>query len=45
MARIEESNIENHQHAEIALQEIFGIGRSRAAGDLRRSQRSISIFL
>ena len=30
MARIAGVNIPNHQHAEIALQAIFGIGRSRA---------------
>ncbi len=30
MARIAGVNIANHQHAEIALQAIFGIGRSRA---------------
>ncbi len=42
MARIAGVNIPNHQHAEIALTAIYGIGRSRAqkicdaAGDLRR---------
>jgi small subunit ribosomal protein S13 len=30
MARIAGVNIPNHQHAEIALQAIYGIGRSRA---------------
>jgi small subunit ribosomal protein S13 len=30
MARIAGVNIANHQHAEIALQAIYGIGRSRA---------------
>ena len=30
MARIAGVNIPNHQHAEIALQAIFGIGRARA---------------
>ncbi len=30
MARIAGVNIANHQHAEIALQAIFGVGRSRA---------------
>ena len=30
MARIAGVNIPNHQHAEIALQAIFGIGRGRA---------------
>lgn len=30
MARIAGVNIPNHQHAEVALQAIFGIGRSRA---------------
>jgi len=30
MARIAGVNIPNHQHAEIALQAIFGVGRSRA---------------
>ena len=30
MARIAGVNIPNHQHAEIALTAIFGIGRSRA---------------
>ncbi|GHT90791.1 MAG: 30S ribosomal protein S13 [Zoogloeaceae bacterium] len=30
MARIAGVNIPNHQHAEIALTSIFGIGRSRA---------------
>lgn len=30
MARIAGVNISNHQHAEIALTAIFGIGRSRA---------------
>ncbi|TMH37367.1 MAG: 30S ribosomal protein S13, partial [Betaproteobacteria bacterium] len=30
MARIAGVNIANHQHAEIALQAIFGIGRARA---------------
>ena len=30
MARIAGVNIPNHQHAEIALQAIFGIGRMRA---------------
>ena len=30
MARIEGVNIPNHQHAEIALQAIYGIGRARA---------------
>jgi len=38
MARIAGVNIANHQHAEIALQAIFGIGRFARAGDLRRSQ-------
>ena len=30
MARIAGINIPNHQHAEIALTAIFGIGRARA---------------
>ena len=30
MARIAGVNIPNHQHAEIALQAIFGVGRARA---------------
>jgi small subunit ribosomal protein S13 len=30
MARIAGVNIANHQHAEIALQAIYGVGRSRA---------------
>ena len=30
MARIAGVNIPNHQHAEVALQAIFGIGRARA---------------
>jgi small subunit ribosomal protein S13 len=30
MARIAGVNIPNHQHAEIALQAIFGVGRTRA---------------
>jgi small subunit ribosomal protein S13 len=30
MARIAGVNIPNHQHAEIALQAIYGVGRSRA---------------
>ena len=30
MARIAGVNIANHQHAEIALQAIFGVGRARA---------------
>ena len=30
MARIGGVNIPNHQHAEIALTAIFGVGRSRA---------------
>ena len=30
MARIAGVNIPNHQHAEIALQAIYGIGRTRA---------------
>jgi small subunit ribosomal protein S13 len=30
MARIAGVNIPNHQHAEVALQAIFGVGRSRA---------------
>jgi 30S ribosomal protein S13 len=30
MARISGVNIPNHQHAEIALQAIYGIGRTRA---------------
>lgn len=30
MARIAGVNIPNHQHAEIALTAIYGIGRSRA---------------
>jgi small subunit ribosomal protein S13 len=36
MARIAGVNIPNHQHAEIALTAIYGIGRSRAQEDLRR---------
>ena len=44
MARIAGVNIANHQHAEIALQAIFGIGRSRAqaicdAAGIRRSMK------
>ena len=34
MARIAGVNIPNHQHAEIALTAIYGIGRSARAGDL-----------
>ncbi len=44
MARIAGVNIANHQHAEIALQAIFGIGRSRAqaicdAAGIKRSMK------
>ena len=40
MARIAGVNIPNHQHAEIALTAIYGIGRPRAQGDLRRRRAS-----
>jgi len=43
MARIAGVNIANHQHAEIALQAIFGIGRSRAQA-ICGAARSISIL-
>ena len=36
MARIAGVNIPNHQHAEIGLTAIYGIGRTRARDDLRR---------
>jgi small subunit ribosomal protein S13 len=44
MARIAGVNIANHQHAEIALQAIYGIGRSRAqaicdSAGVRRSMK------
>jgi len=44
MARIAGVNIANHQHAEIALQAIYGVGRSRAqaicdAAGIRRSSK------
>ncbi|MBM3346901.1 MAG: 30S ribosomal protein S13 [Betaproteobacteria bacterium] len=44
MARIAGVNIANHQHAEIALQAIYGVGRSRAqaicdAAGVRRSSK------
>ena len=39
MARIAGVNIPNHQHAEIALTAIYGIGRAARAGDLRRRRR------
>ena len=38
MARIAGVNIPNHQHAEIALTAIYGIGRSARARDLRRGR-------
>jgi|SRR5579864_4352342 small subunit ribosomal protein S13 len=44
MARIAGVNIPNHQHAEIALQAIFGVGRARAqaicaAAKVNKSQK------
>jgi small subunit ribosomal protein S13 len=44
MARIAGVNIANHQHAEIALQAIYGVGRPRAqaicdAAGIRRSSK------
>jgi small subunit ribosomal protein S13 len=36
MARIAGVNIPNHQHTEIALTAIFGVGRSALTKDLRR---------
>ncbi len=39
MARIAGVNIPNHQHAEIALTAIYGIGRHARQGDLRGGRR------
>ena len=39
MARIAGINIPNHQHAEIALTAIYGIGRARARVQIARRRR------